>query len=663
MAGCSGGGGTTGSDPAVLKNCKPGLVSGFSGGFDDQPTSVISEGEGGSPGGEGDGAPGIGAGGSLGQFRNVSATISFSSGETFGPVKVGADKGMVTIVPCNLKAPALVTLTGESGSGATYFDEALNQDVSFEGRQIRTVITDFSKNAGVTTFTEAMVRRTETIGQEQSVSADAWRDNVLVTRAHEDVLTQVNRQLPGVYRLDDLRRLPVILNGQRIQPGSNALADDQNGRYGAALAGLVAMSGANRTESASPALEINDQFSQDLADGRLDLTDNGESLVAADSSTAYTYETFWDFQTLGTTQVSQQSGVGTLATAELPLTDTELELTLLDPTTNEPFRGLTYSFSHSSSGNLTFKLDRINCPLLERVIPNIRQVDFNTALTQDGLTVIRPKDSANPCVPALEHRFELPGGVVPGRLVAINNFGDLFRASDGRFYVFSLGRDAGDQFFELRVEGARPVSIEKQTFFLWTLTETGTLVRYFTGSGALTYDPNTDTVGPMPGTALPVRLPNPVIQLEASADNRETFALTSAGNVYWLRVNDGQGRRLASMQPTPVLLPVENICSISRGLTAVACDGSYFHEIRPISDTSLPPIVDVTNAQGQRNFVPEVSGMFTSPRIQAATPIWRSTDAAAPGEGSIVSASFSSETRLLGVDGSVRSTDGQLIAQ
>lgn len=669
LAACSGGGSATGSDPALNEDCKPGLLSGFSGDFNDQITNVISEGEGGSPGGSGEGSPGIGAGGSLGQFRNVSATVSFSSGETFGPVRVGADKGMVTLVPCNLQAPALVTLLGESGSGATYFDEALNRDVPFEGRQIRSIITDFSKNAGVTTFTEAMVRRAETIGQEQSEgeasslnAADAWRDSALVERAHGEVLTQINRQLPGVYRLDDLRRLPVILNGQRIQPGSNALTDDQNGRYGAALAGLVAMGAANRSESTSPALEINDQFADDLADGRLDLTNNGASLVAADSSTSYTYETFWDFQTLGTTRVAQQSGVGILASTELTLATTTLELTVTDPVTNDQSIGLTYTLAHSSSGDLTFRSNRIGCPLFERVIPNVRQVDFNTALSQDGLSVIRPKQSANPCEPVLENPFELPGGVVPGRLVSINNFGDLFRASDGRFYVFSVQRALGDQFFELRIDGPRSVAMEKQTFFLWTLTERGTLVRHFTGSGALTYDPNTDTVGPIPGTGIPVELPNPVIQLEASGDNRETFALTSAGSVYWLRVNDVQGRRLASMPPNPVLLPVENICSISRGVIAVACDGSYFHEITPVSDTSLPPITDVTDASGRRILVPEVSGVLTSARIQAATPIWRSTDSAAPADGSVSPVAFSSAPRLLGVNGSVRTIGGDVVA-
>ncbi|MBA3479854.1 MAG: hypothetical protein H0T52_15865 [Lautropia sp.] len=114
----------TGQSPT----CVPGIIAGFNGPVQDALRRVVSgnpTGGGDSPGGIGDGAGdgaagGVGVGGSLGQLINVDVTAQFASGTTFGPVRVDADtaNGMVTIVPCDLPPPVLVTVAGAIQPGS-----------------------------------------------------------------------------------------------------------------------------------------------------------------------------------------------------------------------------------------------------------------------------------------------------------------------------------------------------------------------------------------------------------------------------------------------------------------------------------------------------------------------------------------------------------------
>lgn len=654
IAGCGGGGGAVATDPAV-KNCRPGLISGFAGKFDDNPISVEGQGEGpGGDGGDGGGAPGIGVGGSLGQLTNVDISIEFSSGQTYGPVRVDAQKGMVTIVPCNFPPPALVTVSGAIGSGARYYDEARERELSFEGRQLRSVITSFDKNAGVTTFTEAMVRRAERVATTKSnVSPkDSWKDLSQINAAHDEILKAINRQLPGIYRLEDLRRLPVILNAERAAAGSEALTDDQNGKYGAALAAIVSVAAANLGEDGSPALEINDQLAADLADGLLDLVDNGKS-VASSKGAAYTFESFWELQTLATTEAAQRSGTGKLSTASIPFVQTFVD----KKDTDGSVVGTT-DFGHSSNGVLTYQEKLIGCNDIVRTQPNVRQFRLATGISRDGRTIYQAEPGASRCEIDFEHPFTVPGKSI----ASMDSTGSIFRTTDGRFYLFEYNPNGENTWWELIADGPRPIYVSLAFGFIWTLTDEGEIHQYtYSQADGLIRDPATRTVRPPAGTRVLVELPNPVVRIANSADNRETFALTTTGEVFWMDVRDGNGFRDPNFAPTPISLGGSDICWISQGIVVVACDGSYHQIARAVTDLSLPPVVDYIDSNGDRIFVPGTGDIIIEDLVPSQTPIWRTTDQLQFADGAITPVDLVSPARLIGIDGSLRSLSGAVL--
>ncbi|MGH1358742.1 MAG: hypothetical protein ACRBC3_08255 [Burkholderiaceae bacterium] len=658
VAGCGGGGSAVDSD-AVRKDCRPGVITGFTGKFDDNPVRVVTTGEGdgggaGGVGAGGDGAAGIGAGGSLGQFVNVDVTVEFASGEKYGPVRVDEQKGMVTIVPCSLQPPALVTLTGAAGSGAKYYDEARDRDLSFEGRQLRSVITSFDKNAGLTTFTEAMVRRAERVATTKSnVSAkNAWKDLSRINAAHDEILIAINRQLPGVYRLDDLRRLPVILNAERAAAGSDALTDDQNGKYGAALAGIVSVAAANLGEEGSPALEINDQLAADLADGLLDLVDDGKS-VASQKGAAYTFESFWAFQTLATTAAAKKSGTGKLASASIPFDRSYIESKDRDGNLIG-----SVDISHGSDGVLTYKETLVGCNDIIRTVANVRQKRLLSAISGDGKTLYEAKPGASRCEIAFEHPFTVPGK----SLASMDSTGSIFRTTDGRFYLFIYNPDGSDPWWQLVADGPRPIYVSLAFGFIWTLTDAGEIHQYtYSQEDGLIFDAASRTVRPPAGTRHVVELPNPVVRIANSADNRETFALTTTGEVFWMDLRDSTGFRDPTIAPLPVSLGGSNICWISQGIVVVSCDGSFHQIARAVTDLNVPPLLDRVDENGARFFVPGTGSVFVEQPVMSQTPIWRTTDQLQFADGADLPVELSNPARLIGVDGSLRTLSGEVL--
>jgi hypothetical protein len=319
--------------------CIPGLIAGFGGPMQDTLSRVVGQdnsGGGDAPGGIGGGdgvgdgaAGGVGVGGSLGQFVNVDVSVQFASGTSFGPVRVNSatTNGMVTLVPCDLAPPALVTVTGVAG--AQYFDEQLAAPASFVGQTLRTILTRFDRNGGVTPFTEAMVRRTLQLGGEVATdgghrlkalekAVDSWKDAARVQIAHDEVLRSVNDLLPGIYRLEDLRRLPVIVNQTNSAQNSAVLTDNQNGVYGAVLAGLAKAAGTIQPGAETPALTTTSHFVADLADGVRDLRSSGTPVVGVGGAT-YNYDTFAARLTTETGATAKALGAGALKTKTVPV--------------------------------------------------------------------------------------------------------------------------------------------------------------------------------------------------------------------------------------------------------------------------------------------------------------------------------------------------------
>jgi len=316
--------------------CIPGIIAGFDKAIQDEVTRVVSEpnvggGSGDGPGGiGGEGAGGVGVGGSLGQFVNVDVTVQFASGATFGPVRADSSNGMVTLVPCDLQAPVLVTFAGAPGSGAVYFDEHLGAPVQFENQTLRGILTRLDRNGGVTPFTEAMVRRALLLGDSVATAggrplkaiekaADAWKDPARVQIAHDEVRAAVNDLLPGIYRLEDLTRLPVIVNQATSQPNSGALTDNQNGVYGAVLAGLAKAAARSQPASSGPALAIQKQIADDLEDGVLDLRRGVAPVSGEIGGGTYQYDTLAARITSETGAVAKSLGAGNLKTATVPV--------------------------------------------------------------------------------------------------------------------------------------------------------------------------------------------------------------------------------------------------------------------------------------------------------------------------------------------------------
>ncbi|MFK7965073.1 MAG: hypothetical protein AB8C46_14005 [Burkholderiaceae bacterium] len=695
LAACGGGGGdggggnggggrddtVVGNDPDV-SNCRAGVIAGFSGDFGDAPVSVTApaEGEGGDGvGGIGEGSPGIGAGGSLGQFINTDVTVEFASGQRYGPVRVDAEKGMVTIVPCELAPPVLVTLTGAPGSGAQYFDEALRRSVSFEGLQLRSVITSFQNNAGITTFTEAMVRRAErnantafapggiaksAAGQSSAANLkarptpkQAWKSVADVNQAHDDVLTAVNNELPGVYRLTDLRRLPVILNENNLQNGSGVLSDNQNGIYGAVLAGAVSTAAANLGRDGSPALEVTAQLADDLSDGVIDLTKD-KIPVATDQKVAYTPDTLWSFQTINATQIAREAGVGAIASSVVPIGRT-LVAAKSDANGGSGLLGNgRLELIHSSDGSLRYIESADGCPTSNRVFQNVRQKKYFSAIGQDGKTFYSALFGPQLCSSRFVTSFDVDGAT----MASLSSSGDVVRTTDGRFFYFQpLSFTAASSFSAVNFSDETPIAIENAFEFLWTLSDSATVTRYTFEFEFGGLNPGTQAYSVDASTARPVALPDPVRQLKASGDDREFFALTSAGEVYWLKVNDASGRRDPQMTPTPVRLELPPICWISKGVVAIACDGDNYFEIKTVTDTSLPPIVDRRDAVGRPFFVPGVSGVQVIGPRQSSRKLWRSTDEIALADGAIASIDLSSPPRLITVDGALLSLEGEVV--
>jgi hypothetical protein len=323
-----------GPPPPPAAQCTPGLKGGFSGGADERIVPVVAtrRGEVGwfesaSPGLGGDGAGGVdgglGVGVSLGQLSGATIEVEFADGRRYGPQLVG-DDGMVTLVSCGYRGTALLSVRG--GPGATYYDEARRQDVSFAGQLLQTAV-DLdtarreTRGIGITPFTQAALafleqtlndsgNSTASVGEPAKFVAKAptpgWHDRALVARANDRIREVINEQLPGVYRLQNIARKPILLNARNAStPGT--LSDSDSGIYGAVLGGLALTGGASLAGEPAPALAIGKQLAADLADGRLDRL-SGRTPITAETAVAYTFDNLWLGKSVGSGLTAAESG-------------------------------------------------------------------------------------------------------------------------------------------------------------------------------------------------------------------------------------------------------------------------------------------------------------------------------------------------------------------
>jgi len=274
----------------VPKTCRAGVLTGFTGRFDDvmvqtpyrpPPSGALggTESYGGTADGDsGGGGEGAGVGGSLGQFLRTKVEVRRADGSLLGTATTDNDKGMVTLVTCDYQGPLRITLRGERDDAA-YYDEARKLNVSFTGRSMCAVLPGRTKNIGVTPLTNAACAYLDELVKTRATAAGRapWADEALIDKANAAALKAYNDHAGPNFRLDDITRLPVVI-GASLDQQQDVLGFDQNGIYAAVLAGLVQSAGRYDPDSPSPALAFTEQIARDLTDGTLDhATTTGQS--------------------------------------------------------------------------------------------------------------------------------------------------------------------------------------------------------------------------------------------------------------------------------------------------------------------------------------------------------------------------------------------------
>jgi len=263
---------------------------------------------------------GIGIGGGPGFTSGASVEVTFADGTIIRGARTDAATGMVTLVPCSLKSalPALVRMHGEPGS--RYYDAGSGQWVSFEGETLHGLVhgLEVDRNLAVTPFTEAVYQRALALGSDQASAAGrfvvkstgpAWHDPGRIELAHDEVLAAVNDQLPGVYRLERLEHMPLLIDEQGDTEGSQVLPKTPDGVHGAVIAGFAKAAAASRPGDPAPALGISERFAADMANGVLDNPFAGLDASAPGSMLpVYNVDTLWRDMTAGTTSVVFKSG-------------------------------------------------------------------------------------------------------------------------------------------------------------------------------------------------------------------------------------------------------------------------------------------------------------------------------------------------------------------
>jgi hypothetical protein len=301
-----GAGSSSQPSPTAQSQCKPGVISGFQGGFTDQTTPVpprpadqpnsnspIASADGGGDGGTGEsggggggdggsgGGDGAGSGGSMGQFINTIVRAERSDGKLIGQAVTDPENGMVTIVSCGYSGPVHVTMKAKEDGSSKYFEESTGQYAAYpKGTEMHAVVPTLDKNMGVTLLTEAAWQY-----MLAKHGPEGWKNPANVLAANEFIRTEFNKFLPQNLQLTDITRLPFLV-GANTQPGT--LTTSPNDVYGIVSSALARSAGLMRSGDLEPALKLVKQLGQDLCDGEINLLGcDGQPVVADTKDAAY----------------------------------------------------------------------------------------------------------------------------------------------------------------------------------------------------------------------------------------------------------------------------------------------------------------------------------------------------------------------------------------
>lgn len=364
LAACGGGGGDTptevendpatdpaASDPIIEAGCVESISPGYSGSLDPSANGGEADADGAGNGvGVGDGSGSVGAGGSLGRFRNVKISMLRLVGADQKTVTGKSDdRGLATLKVCYLGSPYKISISGlnDATTKSDYFDEAVENYVEFRPDETFSVIVESMSRGfvGITPFTEAASRINEN-GVQASLSPLTKSTSTKtiteqVSNANNVVATILADQLPGNFRAQsnngrfDITGLPVPLDDLNIGR-QDSIPDNNRGRYSAANAGFSLQSKEFLAGEPRPAIVSAQQFADDMSDGRLDLINlQGCSIATppAGSSAqrtcdgsngeliAYTADSLWRSKSIATGAITTQTGVSALRNLEAELAD------------------------------------------------------------------------------------------------------------------------------------------------------------------------------------------------------------------------------------------------------------------------------------------------------------------------------------------------------
>lgn len=288
-AGCGGGGGGAVVDPDTQR--KEGVFTGFAGdlAWERDRSGLDNEGIGG--GADGDG--GFGVGGALGQFRGALVKVFLADGTQLGEALTDDVAGMVTVRPPEGYQGAL-RLEIHGNDQASYFEEGRNAYVPYPpGRVLHAVVSSIDRNIGITPFTEAGYQLAlqcqggqapaDVCGSGAGAGGSGGVPGPAAIASGNGFVRQVlNRQFPSSLHVDEVTRLPFIVNDNTP---AGAIATDQRGRYGLVNVAFSKQAAMYNDGPQAPTLAATDAFAEDLLDGRFDGRRDGRPVAPASQAT------------------------------------------------------------------------------------------------------------------------------------------------------------------------------------------------------------------------------------------------------------------------------------------------------------------------------------------------------------------------------------------
>jgi hypothetical protein len=325
---------TGGLKNVTVKECRPAVLTNFTGGFNDVPVFVpldvnapsgnpaLDISMGGAAGAGG--GDGVGVGGSLGQFKNATIRVERSDGSLIGEALTDSQKGMVAVVTCDYKGPLHLTVKAKPDGSSTYFDERVGSaggiNAKFDaGQEMHAVALSADKNIGITLLTEAAWQYLDA-----KHGKEGWKTPANVSEANKLIRDEFNKFLPKALQVDDITRLPFLVSDS-TQPNTLGTSSP-NDIYGIVSSGLASAASLMRDKGdMAPALKLVRQLGRDLCDGVIDLACKGKPVVDNAADAAYLPPQFGETLNRGVGDIAARFGKEEVKGAAFQVTQMALD--------------------------------------------------------------------------------------------------------------------------------------------------------------------------------------------------------------------------------------------------------------------------------------------------------------------------------------------------